>query len=39
MSKYKNKAGDELSFTGDDSLTKLVKEVINETIRILNRDD
>jgi hypothetical protein len=37
--KYKNKDGIELSFTGDDSLTKLVKEVINQTIKILNRDD
>ena len=39
MSKYKNKSGTELSFTGNDSVTLLVKEVINETIRILNRDD
>jgi hypothetical protein len=37
--KYKNKDGIELSFTGDDKLTELVKEVINQTIKILNRDD
>ena len=37
--KYKNKDGIELSFTGNDSVTLLVKEVINETIRILNSDD
>ena len=39
MSKYKNKDGIELSFTGKDDVTLLVKEVIGEAIRILNRDD
>ena len=39
MGKYKNKDGVELSFTGKDEATVLIKEVISETIRILNRDD
>ena len=34
MDKYKNKDGIDLSFTGDDVQTKLVKEVIEEAIRI-----
>ena len=38
MSKYKNKDGIQLSFTGKDEVTILVKEVIGEAIRILNRD-
>ena len=34
--KYKNKDGIELNYSGDDSHTVLVKEVIEEAIRILN---
>tara|TARA_R100000664_G_C2692722_1_gene96161 strand:+ start:523 stop:729 length:207 start_codon:yes stop_codon:yes gene_type:complete len=33
--KYKNKDGISLNYTGDDVHTKLVKEVIVETIKIL----
>jgi len=33
--KYKNKDGIELSFTGNDSLSVLVKEVVSEAIRML----
>ena len=33
--KYKNKDGISLNYTGDDVHTKLVKEVIIETIKIL----
>ena len=36
MSKYKNKDGIELSYTGNDSHKVLVREVISEAIRILN---
>ena len=39
MNKYKNKDGIELSFTGNDATTLLVKEVITETIKILNMYD
>ena len=34
MKKYKNKDGIELSYTGDDVQTKLVKEVIGEAIKL-----
>ena len=34
MSKYKNKDGIELNFTGDDIQSKLVKEVVEEAINI-----
>ena len=34
MDKYKNKDGIELSYTGDDVQSKLVKEVVGEAIRI-----
>ena len=34
MSKYKNKDGIELSYTGNDTHQILVKEVISEAIRI-----
>ena len=34
--KYKNKDGIELNYTGDDLNTTLVKEVVNEAIKILN---
>ena len=33
--KYKNKNGVSLNYTGDDTQTRLVKEVIFETIKIL----
>jgi len=36
MSKYKNKDGISLNYTGDDSHQVLVREVITEAIRILN---
>jgi len=39
MSKYKNKDGIELNFTGNDIQSKLVKEVIEESIKILNMYD
>ena len=35
MTKYKNKQGIELNFTGDDVQSKLVREVISEAIQIL----
>ena len=37
--KYKNKDGIELSYTGNDSHQTLVKEVIEESIKILNMYD
>ena len=36
MSKYKNKDGVSLNYSGDDSHKVLVREVISESIRILN---
>ena len=36
--KYKNKDGIELSYTGNDVQTKLVKEVVSEAIKLLERD-
>ena len=42
MTKYKNSDGIELSFTNNDSLSLLVKEVVEEAIKILgeyNRSD
>jgi len=36
MSKYKNKDGISLNYDGDDSHKVLVREVIEEAIRILN---
>ena len=36
MSKYKNKDGIELNYSGNDSHKVLVREVIEEAIRILN---
>ena len=36
MSKYKNKDGIELNYSGDDSHKVLVREVVEEAIRILN---
>tara|TARA_Y100001938_G_C7982724_1_gene375259 strand:- start:637 stop:846 length:210 start_codon:yes stop_codon:yes gene_type:complete len=33
--KYKNKDGIELNYTGNDSLSKLTKEVVLEAVRIL----
>ena len=36
MSKYKNKDGISLNYTGDDSHKVLVREVISEAIKILN---
>ena len=37
--KYKNKDGIELSYTGNDVHQQLVKEVIEESIKILNMYD
>ena len=34
MTKYKNKQGIELNFTGDDMQSKLVREVMEEAINI-----
>ena len=39
MSKYKNKDGIELSYTGDDVHTKLVKEVVGEAVKLLSLYD
>jgi len=36
MSKYKNKDGVSLNYTGNDSHKVLVREVVKEAIRILN---
>ena len=36
MSKYKNKDGIELNYGGNDSHKVLVREVVEEAIRILN---
>ena len=36
MSKYKNKDGIELNYSGNDSHKVLVREVITQAIRILN---
>ena len=36
MSKYKNKDGISLNYAGDDSHKVLVREVVEEAIRILN---
>ena len=38
MSKYKNKDGISLNYSGDDSHQVLVREVITQAIRILNSD-
>ena len=35
MSKYKNKDGIELNYTGNDLQSKLTKEVVTEAIKIL----
>ena len=37
MKKYKNKDGIELSYTGNDMHTKLVKEVVGEAIRMCGK--
>ena len=37
--KYKNEDGIELNYTGKDSHTKLVKEVITEAVKILGMYD
>ena len=39
MKKYKNKDGIELNYSGNDSHKVLVKEVIEESIKILNMYD
>lgn len=39
MTKYKNKDGIELNLTNNDIHTKLVKEVVQEAIKILNMYD
>ena len=36
--KYQNKEGISLNYTGNDIHTKLVKEVIDETIKLLESD-
>ncbi len=37
MTEYKNRDGIELSYTGDDTHTKLVKEVISEAVRMCSQ--
>ena len=39
MEKYKNKDGIELSMSGNDTTAKLVREVVNEAIKILGMYD
>ena len=39
MNKYKNKDGIELSFTGDDTTSVLVKEVVGEAVKLLSLYD
>ena len=39
MTKYKNKDGIELNYTGNDSHQVLVREVIEEAIKILSMND
>ena len=39
MNKYKNKDGIELSFTGDDTTSVLVKEVVSEALKLLTMYD
>ena len=39
MSKYKNKDGIELNYTGDDIHTKLVKEVVSEAVKLCSEYD
>ena len=36
MEKYKNQDGIELNYTGKDTHSKLVREVVREAIRIVN---
>ena len=36
--KYKNKDGIELSYTSNNTQTKLVKEVVSEAIKLLEKD-
>ena len=38
MSKYKNKDGIELNYTSNDIHTNLVKEVVSEAIKLLEKD-
>tara|TARA_Y100001963_G_C6399055_1_gene273232 strand:- start:122 stop:319 length:198 start_codon:yes stop_codon:yes gene_type:complete len=37
--KYKNKDGIELNYTGKDTHTKLVKEVVSEAVKICSEYD
>jgi hypothetical protein len=39
MSKYKNKDGTELNFTGNDSTSVLVREVISEAVKLCSQYD
>ena len=39
MSKYKNKQGIELNFTGDDSTSILVREVVSEAVKLCSQYD
>ena len=39
MKKYKNKDGIELNFTGNDSTSVLVKEVVREALKVLTMYD
>ena len=39
MEKYKNKQGIELNFSGNDMQSELVKEVVEEAIKILGMYD
>jgi hypothetical protein len=38
MSKYKNKQGIELNYTGNDIQSKLTREVVGEAIKLLERN-
>ena len=39
MSKYKNKDGIELNFTGNDSTSVLVREVVSEAVKLCSQYD
>ena len=39
MNKYKNKDGIELNFTGNDSTSVLVREVISEAVKLCSEYD
>ena len=39
MSKYKNKDGIELNFSGNDSTSVLVREVVSEAVKLCSESD